>query len=188
MVYVHPEIKPATPRVLPVWLFRMWSFLIVIPFVFAGIGALWGQRRLGLQMSVGLHRLIFSLMTRYCTENQHTVVPMIFPGELIPWPVDIGMTDVVLALNAMGVATSNCCEGHAIAACMGDCAYIAIKEGFEFPADMLAALDAAGVRYCLTGGKSESPALYPWIPADNESFRLALQAWGLESRCAQFYQ
>lgn len=104
-------------------------------------------------------------------------VPVIFPGRVLATPVDAGMVAPVIVLNAMGIETDYCCEGHAKGYSI---AYICLKPGHQFPSCMYQALTDHGVGHEERTFDDQRTAIYSLVQEQNEAFSSVLRAWARE--------
>ena len=128
------------------------------------------------RLSRCFYKIAFWFVTFHDGDKHEPVqAGMLFPNTLLPCPVDVGLVEPVVVLNAMGIPTEFCCEGHDKGYSI---AYIAIETGIEFPPCLFQALDAHAVQYeLLSWGEPSRQTLYAASPQDNAGFSAAMRAW-----------
>lgn len=162
------------------FLLSLFFWCVVIPGYLGCFLLMWCMSRNG-KISSGwlarpLHKTAFWFVTCHDADKHGPVqAGMLFPGTPLPCPVDVGLVEPVVVLNAMGIPTEFSCEGHDKGYSI---AYVAIETGFEFPPCLFQALDAHEVRYKLRSwGESPRQTLYADSQQDNAGFSSALRAW-----------
>lgn len=183
--YLLPGAPVARPPRWPhspiLWL--LYTLGVLLPLALASHGALGLADKYRLSfpqwLSYRLKRLAYWSVTRYQDEwsSDPVQVALMFCDEPYPHPIDAGMVEIVMVLNAMGVGTYYCCEGHKGGFGV---AYLGLKAGQLFPHSLLEALDSQGVSYELEIRPREGgQTLY----ARNDTqlaFSQALREWARE--------
>jgi len=180
--YLHPMLGVARPGRWPhsrnAW--RAFALLGLMPVLLLGIGALsllhfrWPLRTSG--VSGWLQQTVFHTVTMFQDEGcvDPVQVGVMFPGEVAAWPVDVGVLEPVVVLNALRCKTTGCCAGHP----GGLTPYVELAENHTFPLDLLQALKDAGVPYELRAPHWESgPTLLAGTEPTWPAFLAVLQAW-----------
>ena len=187
--YLHPHLKVARPRPFPHSKNR-WA-LYWVPIIGTMLASKCALKLLNGRRPVkvsGLSKLLqkvnFHQLTQYHDYQKSFVrvlrqaseqVGVMFPGELFADPIDIGIVETVIVLNAMGIRTTSCCEGHGGSGCL---AYIAIAATHDFPASLIKTLDESRVAYHVSKSMgSTTQGIYSDSVAGNKAFCSALRSW-----------
>lgn len=178
-----PVARPLKwPHSPALWLLYALGGVLPLALASHGVLVLANKYRLSLPqwLAYRLKRLAYWSVTRYRAEGSEdpVQVALMFDEEPYPSPIDAGMVEPVIVLNAMGIGTSFCCEGHQGG--FGD-AYLRLRAGRQFPGSLLDALASRDVSYRLDAQLPDrGEVLYAKDGDTQLAFSQALREWARE--------
>lgn len=181
--YLNAALGVARPSAWPysAWLWRLVAVGLLLPgfLICYGLLTLWHVRREVTITGIAgyLQQAAFFLTTLFEEESYPGAeqVGVMFPDQVVAWPVDVGIVEAVILLNAAGATTVASCAGH------GGRPYVELAEHREFPASLLEALAARQVPFLLQPeAEDRGPVLTVRTLEDSAGFLQCLMDWACE--------
>lgn len=181
--FLNVALGVARPSAWPysAWLWRLAAVGLLLPgfLICYGLLTLWHIRREVTTTGVAayLQQAAFFLTTLFEEEGYPGAeqVGVMFPDQVVAWPVDVGIVEAVILLNAAGATTAASCAGH------GGIPYVELAEHRSFPASLLEALAAKKVPFLLQPeAEDRGPVLTVRALEDSASFLQCLMDWACE--------